>query len=338
MIQNAEIRGSGIAAQACCALLRRFGWDVNTPKPKMPAVPYLLINQATAALIRDVFGAHAGALPGHEISRRLVVPYEGSTISQVDETAWGIVAENLNALTVHEPSHQPSFGSDAYRIFAGEQPPEGALIVSGKRAAWIYEAQGRGGWEAHTAIFEATSEGWLFWAPLSSREGFLQLVLPDAKADADEIVGEMLARTRLLKTRVALGQLSAGPIPCAAGLHSQLNGPCWIASGTSALRYDPVSGDGTGASLRAAILACAVLRAVTEDTDHAPYLEHYHRRLALALGQHLRVCESLYRGAGFCSGWDEEIRTIRRLSGWNDSVSEVHPLGMRLSNYKLIPG
>jgi len=223
----------------------------------------------------------------------------------------------------------------AWHIFAGEQPPEGHLICSGNRTGWIFAGECRG-WHSDATIFEFTKDGWLFWAPLSAEKGFLQLVLPRSGKNAVDMCRLALRRSRILKDAVALGECIAGPLPCAAALHSQLTGPDWIATGTSALRYDPVSGDGTGAALRSAILACATLRGAAENSCPQRYLGHYRQRLEVAFRQHLRICESLYNRVGLSDSWNDEIACLRRL-GRRNSSSEDNKYRFRLWNYKLLP-
>src|SRR5262249_43733929 len=132
---------------------------------------------------------------------------------------------------------------------------------------------------SHTAIFESLPEGWLFGAPLSRKRGFIQMVLPFVSENPKDYCRYLVEGTRLLNPgNFRFGDLIAGPLPCAAALQNQLTGNDWIATGTSALRFDPISGDGTGTSLRSAILACASLRSLNA-TNSSACFEHYTRRL-----------------------------------------------------------
>jgi hypothetical protein len=338
MIQSVRIQGSGIAAQACCALLRRFGWSVNTPEPQVPTVPYLVINEITGAILRDIFGADTQVLRGHEISRRIVVNWWDPIVAEVKEAALVIAAEDLQSLRVPDLTRDSPCETGDWQVYAGEQAPTGKLMNSGRRTAWIFEAHGGNGWESLASVFESQPEGWLFWSPISRRKGFLQMVLPGPMTGAAGICQRMLARTRLLNEHVALKELIAGPVPCSAALNDQLTGARWIGTGTSALRYDPLSGDGTGASLRSAILACAALRAAEENNHPEHYMEYYRHRLIIAFHQHVRACINLYRRAGFNSSWDEEILSLVQNADWETVASlERTRLGFRLFDYNLIP-
>lgn len=336
MLPKVEIRGDSIAAQACCALLRRFGWDVNTPQYGSPQVPYIVINSVTAGLIKDIFAVNACSLGSYEISRRLVVTHSTEAISTVIEPALLIhSAAALRFLGAAAPISPSAYQDSAWRLFAGEHPPQGQLVYSGNRAAWVFEASRCSEVAFRTAIFEFIPEGWLFWAPLDARKGFLQLVLPRTQEDVTETCRLALKHTRILKHAIALGGCSAGPLPAAAALHSHLTGPGWIATGASALRYDPVSGDGTGASLRSAILACATLRACVTESDPRSYLEHYKQRLILAFQRHLMNCALLYENVGLSGIWTPEINDIRQLGSARPEESKAFRFCLR--DYSLAP-
>lgn len=337
MVPNAEIHGAGIAAQACCSLLRKFGCRVNTPASGAAQIPYLVINSVTATLIKDVFSVDACSLGGWEISRRLVVSHTNKRISEVTEPALVVRSETLRFLAGAESTLSSLQGRDAWSLFAGELPPQGRPIQSGKRAAWIFEASNTGAMDDHSTIFEFVPEGWFFWSPIAAGRGFLQLVLPRSEDDATEICLMLLKHTLVLKHVVLLGECDPGPLPCAPVLHSQLTGPNWIATGSSALRYDPISGDGTGASLRSAILACAVLHSVFVGVDPESCLEYYSFRLRRAFCRHLRACESLYVAMGFNHAWAEEFSLLRRLASSMEASLHGKTPAFGLRDYRLVP-
>src|SRR6266446_10813657 len=114
-----------------------------------------------------------------------------------------------------------------------------------------------------------------------------------------------------------------------------MTGSDWLTTGTSALRYDPISGDGTGTSLRSAILACAALRSATENSKSECYLEYYRRRSIAAFCQHLHACEALYESAGFSVAWNEELRSIRKLVQLANISSGIDTPAFRLCDYRL---
>ena len=166
-----------------------------------------------------------------------------------------------------------------------------------------------------SSIFEFISDGWFFWSPISRQEGFLQLVLPQTHEHAFPLCKELLKRTQLLLDRITPDGLIAGPLPCAAALHTQPAGTNWIATGNSALRWDPVSGNGTATSLRSAILACAALRSAAGTMQPWPYFQHYCARLRMAFREHAQACSAFYGSAGLSAGWGALRRTVRCLQG-----------------------
>jgi hypothetical protein len=333
MVQNAEIRGSGIAAEACCAILRRFGWSVNTPEHGKVAIPYLVLNSITAALVKDVFGVEQ--LDGHQISRRLIVNHLKKTISDVTEPAIVLNGETLNFLRATGASSRFPRGDVLWRLFAGEPAPNGQLTTFGNRTAWIFDAELHNGFDADVTILELIPDGWLFFAPVSEKKGILQLISSRLHVNATAACRAALMRTRIVKEVSEVTKCIAGPIPCAPALHNQLSGPEWIATGTSALRYDPISGDGTGVSLRSAILACATLRAIHQYACPERYLRYYRERLRETFRQHLSICKSLYEAAGSFSAWNEEIGYCP--PGNEEFLKTIGQVNVQLCNYMLAP-
>jgi len=330
MLRSVEIEGSGMAAQACAALLRRFGWDVNVPGLGKPAVQYLVINSLTKGLFEEIFEIPAPSI--YEISRRLVGHYHISEITSVKEPAFVIATNLLERLPAFGKIRE-RWGPAAWRIFAGALPPEGVLISPGTRKGWIFEGHCRAEEYCRSAIFESLPEGWLFWAPVSPSAGFIQMVVPFSPEDPAKLCHDLAKHARLIHGKnIAIGNLLAGPFHCSAAIHSRLAGDNWIASGTSALRFDPVSGDGTGTSLRSAILACAALRATAQFPPEL-CLQYYRTRLHAAFQKHLQSCEALYQQAGLAELCEEESRYLRQTDHQEKPVAGP---AFRLENYTLV--
>jgi hypothetical protein len=133
--------------------------------------------------------------------------------------------------------------------------------------------------------------------------------LPSAKARiAPRTCFEM---SQCVSLAVELGTLLRGPIPCAAARALSFQSGSTILSGSAALRYDAVSGDGTGASVRAALHCCAVLNSVAEARSATAYFEHYDARLSRAFSKHSEACFRLYSEAKLSSEWDAELERLR---------------------------
>jgi len=330
MTRSLEIRGSGLAAQACATLLQRFGWETNIPGFGKPAVPYLVINSLAKHLLEEVFEISAPYI--HEISRRLVGHYHSPKITSVEEPAFVIAASLLERWPAFGKARK-SQAPAAWRIFAGALPPEGTLISPGARNGWIFEGHCCAGEYSRSAIFESLPEGWLFWAPVSNSTGFIQMVVPFFPEAPGQLCRDLMKHSRMIHCRnIEIGNMLAGPFHCGAAIHSQLAGDNWIASGTSALRFDPISGDGTGTSLRSAILACAALRATAQFPPEL-CLQYYRTRLRAAFQKHIQACEALYQQAGLAESCKEESRYLRQTDHPEKLVAGP---AFRLENYTLV--
>jgi hypothetical protein len=205
---------------------------------------------------------------------------------------------------------------DAWEIFANSR--KGSAIESGSRKAWIFEGRVNASEAARCCVFEFVLDGWMFWAPVSRRKGFIQWVLPARMGDEERC--RDLFEGSFLRGAVGCREMLRGAVPCAASLAKCLAGDRWISCAGSAIRFDPLSGDGTGAAIRSAILACAELRAIENASDAAPYLNHYGARLALAFCSHLLMCDRLYRDGGLSGTWRTELLAIQRAIRQSDRL------------------
>lgn len=103
--------------------------------------------------------------------------------------------------------------------------------------------------------------------------------------------------------------------------------------GSAAMCFDPISGDGTGACIRSAILACAAIRYAAEHpAQAADALAHYADRMAQAFQSHLNACAELYDGAELSAPWAEEKRAIRAAAELAPGTSRPW---FRLSDFSL---
>jgi hypothetical protein len=93
MFHHVEIRGGGIAASCCARLLSERNLNTSIVRGTTSAAPTLLINLATAQLLKDVFRADEGLFSELNAIRRRVVlwgneqpatlPHAGFVVSEV---------------------------------------------------------------------------------------------------------------------------------------------------------------------------------------------------------------------------------------------------------------
>jgi hypothetical protein len=152
---------------------------------------------------------------------------------------------------------------------------------------------------------ESTSAGWLFLLPAAN--GFGSLI-----AVGETKVGD----GRLIASRIAGVQPASGPIPASPRVLEHLTHPGWIACGSAALGFDPISGEGAGNAAREAVLASAVLRAIARGGDPKPLLEHYSARLLAGFLRHLELCRPFYESGGSSAWWRSEREQLDEGIAW----------------------
>ncbi len=301
-LRSANVRGRGLASAACHVLLRRFGWETSGLPPAEPTVPFLAIDRAAARVLADIFGRVPSGWP----CRRLIARHGQPVVEAADGSHLVISARSIFELLPEMPYSREDAGEWVIRT----QPSSSAgAIVSGSRTAWIFAAEGKTPAALQNCVFEFTPDGWVFWTPTGPHNGFLQIVKP-AAGGSREACAAIVESTRLIRGWVRPGALLCADLPCAASVYTRLAQGNTISCGAAALRYDPISGDGTGASLRSAILACAVVRHVVESGDSSAGFEHFHARIGRAFRGHLEVCERLYREAALSKMWNGELASV----------------------------
>lgn len=76
------------------------------------------------------------------------------------------------------------------------------------------------------------------------------------------------------------------------------------------MAFDPICGDGTAQAIREAILASAVIRAITNGGDRSSLLSHYETLLTGAIRRHLARCTEFYRTGGSGPWWQTELSSL----------------------------
>jgi hypothetical protein len=82
------------------------------------------------------------------------------------------------------------------------------------------------------------------------------------------------------------------------------------------MSFDPLCGDGAANAIREAILASAVLRALSEGSDAGDLLAHYSGRLTRGFLRHLELCRQFYVSGRSGPFWDSEIDCLEKGIEW----------------------
>jgi 2-polyprenyl-6-methoxyphenol hydroxylase-like FAD-dependent oxidoreductase len=120
----------------------------------------------------------------------------------------------------------------------------------------------------------------------------------------------------MIRERIASVTRSSKEFPACPRIMSPLCGQEWLACGTAAMAFDPICGDGTAHAVREAILACAVVRAVSAGGDAAELLAHYETRLVAGFYRHLALCRQFYESGHHGPWWEAEVTALNRGLEW----------------------
>lgn len=305
------IRGEGVAACCCARLLGRSGLRFTVAAGARPKAPAILMGEQTQKLLGDVFEApHLfAAMP--RIRRRIVMwGDDAKALTLPHEAVLSSDEALLEALRPHAGAGEPAPAQEPdWTIYAGRPLPPGLEeIACGSRMAEVSPVRLEESSDREACQIESLDEGWLFLMPGGARGWLVSVGAPAAQA---------LAESRMIAGQIASLEPSPGSFPTHARIADPLCGPRWLACGTAALGFDPLSGDGTGNATREAILASAVAAAVLEGkADPEAALAHYRARLHAGFQRHLEVSREFYRTGGRGDWWKEQVAALDRGIAW----------------------
>jgi hypothetical protein len=286
--------GKFTLAGCCCAhLLPDAG--VRITRGMRTPVPAVVVSQSTQALIEDVFqqpGLFAGLPP---IDRRIVAWGRNADPVTLPHSAVLISEEALTA-RLQPPSYEDPVDS-GWTIHTSQPPASRHHFGSRKAFAAAVDAQASACW------VESLAEGWLFLIP-----GFLIAV--GAPPDI------LLADSRLIAPQLRGSVGTSAEFPAWPRIADPLCAPGWLACGSAAMAFDPICGDGTGNTMREAILASAVVRAAGRGEPVEALLAHYRARLIAGFRRHLAMALDFYRAGNSGPWWEEEIRATELGIAW----------------------
>jgi hypothetical protein len=179
---------------------------------------------------------------------------------------------------------------------------------------------------------ESLQDGWLFLIPEGERRGRLLCV-----GAAPE---DLIRRSRVIAGQVEEVRADGAKDEFAAFPRtiSPLCGPQWVACGTAAIAFDPLCGDGTANAIREAILASALIQAISKGGSAPELFRHYDARLTAGFERHLGLCLNFYQSGGDGPWWQQETAALRRGLQWcsqrNESFGEYR---YQLKGFDLVP-
>ena len=306
------VLGAGPAATIAASVFRRVGLSASTIDEPAPADARLVtLNLPTLMLIDDLFGSDAVARMaalGVTIKRRLVGWTDASPVS-VDEHA---LIVPLSAFTELEPGIAalpdrqpvPDLIVEAYGRHANEGETAGARFAFVLRLADAVMS------ECDTCFIQAVTGGWVFIAPAPDGGTMIQVVTPSDDVDeARAVLSRTLANLALdftIDKTLIPSPFCFDAAPRLARDRTDER----AAIGDQAIALDPVSGDGTGHILRAAVLLGALLK---DDPCFASSTKAlYQTRLRKSFIAHLETCERYYGQIVAAEAWSSAVWAMRK--------------------------
>ncbi|MGP0071657.1 MAG: hypothetical protein ACLPWF_06955 [Bryobacteraceae bacterium] len=295
------IRGDGVAAYCCAHLLNKAGFRVDLQSVDRPRLPVILLGDQALALIRDIFDQPLLFADAPRIRKRIVAWGPEAKPISIEHSA--VVVSEQILLDAIRPSITPSGTQDSpWTIFAARPLPAPTVEhCFGTRVASAVPVTLQDGSDPSACWIESLENGWLFLTP-----GWLLAVGAEAET--------LLARSRVVASQIATCGPSLGTFPAYARITSPLGASGWLACGTAAMAFDPICGDGTAHAIREAILASAVMRALTDgdpaNSSMDDLLAHYQARLTAGFERHLTLCREFYRSGGNGPLWQSELAAI----------------------------
>ena len=301
------LRGEGVSAACCAALLTRASLTPAIERVSRPPPPVVMLSDQALALVRDVLEQPALWADAPRIERRVVawgsgdpvaVPHAATILSgmAINAAIDGFLApdppQSLAEFTIHAA---PPFPFGNFRRFGSRRAtanPVRLLREEDRSACWI----------------ESVADGWLFLIPTAEGEGWLLAV--------GEATGELLAESRLIAPRVLMLDQPGAAFETSPGMLCPPRSAYALACGSAAVAFDPLCGDGTSQAAREAILASAVVVGMNEGGDADALQAHYEAMITAAMRRHLLMCMEFYRSGGDGPWWQEQLASLAEGHVW----------------------
>jgi hypothetical protein len=312
MTSRIAIHGHGIAACSCAILLREQRASIVPAGTSRPRLPVVLISDGTQALLREIF-KNEKLFAGLPTIRRRVVAWNGAKVETFPHSAVVVgeqaIGERLQGPVPAWPADRPD-GAE-WNIFTSRRSDK--LVPEmrfGSRMAAVMEVTLRESAEKDACWAESVESGWLFL--IATGKGTGSLICTGGEP------GSLLHGSRLVSEQIEMLNVEPGAAQFAAYPRtlSKLHGRDWIACGTAAMSFDPLSGEGTGAAVRESILAAATVRAILRGDNADQVLAEFSLRMRLGLLRHLEMCRTFYQVESKDPFWSRELAMLDEGISW----------------------
>jgi hypothetical protein len=328
MTPRIAIHGQGIAACCCATLLREQRARIVPAEMSRPRLPAVLISDGTQALLREIF-QNEKLFEGLPSIRRRVVAWNGAKAETFPHSAVIVgeqaIGERLRAPIPVSTNDRPD--ETESKIFTSKGSEElSPEMRFGSRMASVMEVKLREPAEKDACWAESVESGWLFLIATGNGKGSLICTggEPTSLLQSGRLVCEQIETPN--------GESGAAQFAAYPRTLSKLHGKDWIACGTAAMSFDPLSGEGTGAAVRESILAAATVRAILRGDDADEVLAEFSLRMRLGFSRHLEMCRTFYQVKSKDPFWSRELAMLDEGISWvRKEIGE-----QRAPRYKLV--
>ncbi|MGH3915934.1 MAG: NAD(P)/FAD-dependent oxidoreductase [Pseudonocardiaceae bacterium] len=320
------VAGRGLAALTCALLLARQDRRVRIIGPETTGRRWLILPEAVAELLGEVWGSEVGVLDAAwSVPRRHVrwgdndrqyVPAPSHALdgAALNQRLAAYLARNcgdqvrfdhrtpLSANPI--PPGDPADGR--WLITATPVPDSARFGVVGRRHIITAEARITPTCDSATCRMETSSQGWVYLAPVGKELALVQAMVPGPVHRPVRLLSDLLGQTGL-GAQLAEPPARASVVRAAPALLAPPCGPGWLAVGAAAIQFDPLSGSGAAQAVRTAILATAAIDAIDRGHCAQDVLDHYAARLHTAFTVHLRSCLDRYGATFPGEAWQDEV-------------------------------
>jgi hypothetical protein len=295
-----------------------------------------MLSEAAISLLADVFShkdlfrelprIQSRAVQWGSDSAAVTLPHSAVVVSEQT------LLDNLRPHAVSDTGGEVGV-SQEWQVFASRPLPPGSVeerFGSRVARAWAVELRES---EAPGCWIESLGNGWLFL--IASGDGTGWLLSVGSAADLG------LGSSRLIAKQIERLGESGGEFPayprmiaplCGRGSNEEL----FLACGAAAIGFDPICGDGTAHAVREAILAAAVIRAISGGARADEVFAHYESRLTAGFQRHLINCAGFYRTGGDGPWWSTELGAVEQGVAWcAERMAKFPAFRFRLHGYEL---
>lgn len=160
------------------------------------------------------------------------------------------------------------------------------------------------------SFFEITESSWFYLAPFSNKKSILQIAIPSIPDNLEEAFLSLVSETRKIRLMYkSYDKNSIKAIPISP-LFRIPNETIALLTGSTLMKFDPVSGYGLLNTMRSAILGSASLKLIKTTIDYeGEIMAHYMKRNILSMRDHINSCIDLYSSLNALK-WAREVELM----------------------------